>query len=344
MKKFLCALLALGMTLSMAFTAACGGGENGSDVSSNSSLVDSSEISSEVSSKISSEISSESSSEISSEEDEEDEDIFIPDYTSTEQVEEYFANKVGTVTYKTGKDLFIESLSTNVPIYLGSYCEDNVFTIDGGEDFDRSLTILGQGGGVVQANGGVLVLKNLTIYNDTHGFEQDYYRPYYAEFGGKVRFENCTIADPIQLRNDAEAEFINCEITSRKTDAYGVWVADGSARFDGCKFTGYRGLKVHEIGGMDVVNVSVENCFFENLSKKPTIAIDIAEELSTTTIAFVNCDIYACAEWSKDSFEGVDGFYESDQDTTTFTFTATDCYLDGMLFSFEDGEIIWLDE
>ena len=325
-----------------------GGSEEESSEEVNSEEISSEEVSSE---EVSSEEASseEVSSEEASSEEEEGEEVFIPDEVSTTQVEDYFANKIGTVTYNAGRDLFIESISTDAPIYLGSYYSDNVFTIDGGPDSERTLTILGQGGGVIQANGGILVLKNLTIYNDTHAFDLNNYRPHYAEFGGKLRFENCKLVNPIQLRNDAEAEFINCEITSGEEDLYGVWVADGSARFDNCTFTGYRALKVHEIAGMDVENVSVENCFFEYLSTKPAIAIDIAEEVSTTTITFINCDIYACAPYKKvENVEGVDGFYErvipANEIPDTFTFTATDCWLDGMMFEFSDGTLTWIEE
>ncbi len=335
MKKFLSALLALGMTLSMTLAAvACGdkGGDNGNgSETSGSDVTQSSES-----------VSGESGESVSGENGDGGEGV-IPDVSSTTDVIEYFNGRTGEVTYNAGRDLFIETLTVDEPIYLGEYSEDNVFIIDG-EGFDRTLTLHGQGGGVVQANGGVLVLKDLTIRNQTHPFNLNYYRDYYAEFGGKVRFENCKIDCPIQLRNDAEAEFIDCDITSSGEDEYGVWVADGSAKFDGCTFTGYRGLKVHEINGMDVVNVTVENSSFEYLTKKPAIAIDIAQETSTTTIAFKNCDIYDCAEWTKDSLEGEDGFYESDQDTKTFAFTATDCYLNGMLFWFADGELTWGEE
>ena len=337
MRKFLCALLTLGMAFGMTFAAAaCGnkGGDNGKGSETSGSDVTQS----------SDGVSSESAESEEIDEGGDGGEEFIPDFSSTTDVIEYFSGRTGEVTYNTGKDLVIESLDEDAPIYLGAYSEDNVFTIDGGADFSRVFTVQGGGGGVIEANGGVLIFRNLTIENNTYGFESNYYRPYYAEFGGKVRFENCKIYCPIQLRNDATAEFINCEIKSSNADEYGVWVADGSAKFDNCKFTGYRGLKVHEISGMDVVNVTVENSFFEYLSKKPAIAIDIAEETSTTTIAFKNCDIYDCAPWTKDAVEGEDGFYESDQATTSFDFTATDCYLDGMLFSFADGNITWIEE
>ena len=332
MKKFLCALLALGMTLSMSFAAvACGdkGGDNGSGSETSSSDVTQSSES----------LSGDANSESGNGGDE-----FIPDSSSTTDVKAYFSGRTGEVTYNTGRDLFIETPCVDEPIYLGEYSEDNVFTIDGGANVGKTFTVQGDGGGVIEANGGILILKNLTIRNNTYGFESNYYRPYYAEFGGKVRFENCKIYSPIQLRNDAEAEFINCDIKSSEEEQYGVWVADGSAKFDGCQFTGYRALKVHEINGMDVVNVTVENCFFDRLSKKPAIAIDIAQEMSTTTITFANCDIYDCGPWAPDAAEGEDGFYESDQATTSFNFTATNCYLNGMLFAFADGTITWIEE
>ena len=349
MKKVLCALLAFGMAFSL---VACGGdkgGDNGQSSGASSESVSQSESTEEsVSESESVEESSENSDEDSWEE-------FIPDFTSTTDAVEYFSGKTGVVTYNTGKDLTIESLYFDAPIYLGAYSENNVFTIDGGEGFERTLTVQGSGGGVVQANGGILVIKNMIIRNDTHFFNDNYYRDYYAEFGGKVRFENCTLECAVQLRNDAQAEFINCEIKSLKEAEYGVWLADGSARFDGCTFTGYRALKVHEIAGMDVVNLTVENCFFEDIVKKPAIAIDVDQEMSTTTISFVNCDIYNCAAYKRVPEEttngrteyvgGVDGFYErvtySDDIPNTFTFTATDCYLDGAFFSFVNGEMIY---
>ena len=344
MKKFLCALLAFGMALG---AVACGGNNGNGDNGQSSGLSGSVESSSQ------SESVSESVSE--SESNEESWEEFIPDFTSTTDVLEYFSGQTGNVTYNTGKDLTIETLYIDAPIYLGERNENNVFTIDGGEDFERTLTMQGSGGGVVQANGGILIIKNMIIRNDTHPFNDNYYRDYYAEFGGKVRFENCTLECAVQLRNDAQAEFINCKIKSLKEDEYGVWLADGSARFDGCTFTGYRALKVHEINGMDVVNLSVENCFFEDISKKPAIAIDIDQELSTTTISFVNCDIYNCASYKRvpqetvngrtENVVGEDGFYErviySDDFPGTFTFTATDCYLDGAFFSFINGEMIY---
>lgn len=332
MKKILCALLALGMVFSVTFAAACGG--KGGDGRTNSSdclgIVSSSSESDE----------SVAGSEESSEEDDWEE--FIPDYTSPEELTEYFAGKVGTVTYNTGKHLEVQSLAIDAPIYLGNYSEHNVFTVDGGEGFGKTLTVLGDGGGVVQSNGGILVLKNLTIQNNTHGFGSNYYRDHYAEFGGKVRFENCVIACSIQLRNDAEAEFIDCEIQSTATDMYGVWVADGSAKFDGCTFTGYRGLKVHEIGGMDVLSVTVENCIFDNLTTKPAIAIDFEEPVSFGTITFKYCEILNCAPYKK-TVEGIDGFYESVTPTENYTFTATECWLDVIPFDFIDGEFIELD-
>ncbi|MBE5747885.1 MAG: hypothetical protein E7352_06920 [Clostridiales bacterium] len=347
MRKWLCALLALGMTLGVAVVSACGSDGAGVGMSAVSSPMESgsenSDVESDESSNVDSDVSSEDTSDTSSDADDSssEEEIFVPDYSSEEELTEYFAEKTGEVTYNTGKDLTIESVAMDTPIYLGGYSEDNVFTVDGGPYSERKLTVVGAGGGVVQAYGGVLVFRNLTIENNTHGFEMNEYRKYYAEFGGKVRFENCKIDCSIQLRNDAEAEFINCEIKSVATDQYSVWVADGSARFDGCTFTGYRALKVHEINGMDVINVTVENCVFESISVKPAIAIDIAEETSTTAITFTGCDIYNCGPWAQDSLEGVDGFYESDQDTTSFDFSATACYLDNALFDFCDGEMIF---
>ena len=168
MKKFLCALLALGM----AFAAvACGGkgGDGGATQSSQQSE------SSSTQSDFSEENSSASEADSSVLEDgssDNGEDGFVPDSTSATELGEYFRGKTGAVTYCAGRDLTIESLAQDAPIYLGDNSVDNVFTIDGGEAFGRAktVTVVGNGGGVVEANGGVLVFKNLTIRNQTHGF------------------------------------------------------------------------------------------------------------------------------------------------------------------------------
>lgn len=315
MKKFLCMFLALGMAFSL---AACG--KDGDTTDESSSISEASQ---------SDEISSE---EISSEESSSEEDIFIPDYSSPEELTEYFEGKTGTVTYNTGKNLTVDTLWTDTPIYLGDHSEDNVFTVDGG-DLNRRLTVVGSGGGVVQANGGILVFKNLVIKNESELFSDKGYRDKYAEFGGKVRFENCTIACSIQLRDDADAEFINCEIQSIESDMYSIWVADGSVRFDGCTFTGYRAIKAYEQTeyNLDVESIVVENCLFDSISVKPGVALDLLEEENTTVI-IRGCTFTDCHGWTMDSFEGVDGVYESDVDTTKITFIAENNIINGVLY------------
>ena len=335
MKKILCALLALGMTFA---AVACGG--KGGNGNSGSAKESSPEISSSV------EDSKESSAQESESEEESSEDSweeFIPDYTGSPELTEYFDGLCGEVTYNTGKNLTVTTIMKDEPIYIGDYDESNVFTVDGGVDFGRTLTATGRGAGVIQIDGGILILKNLTILSDEEKtYSSNGYKDQYVQFGGKIRFENCTLRCSVQLMDDADAEFVNCEIYSVASDLYSVWVSEGKAKFSGCTFRGHRALKLYEQDtyGRDVKSVVVENCVFENLIKKPGIAIDIETEYSTTSVSFVGCEFNNCAEWTKDSFEGVDGFYESDNDTTTFDFSATNCYIDGMLFDFVDGELI----
>ena len=186
MKKILCALLALGMTFA---AVACGG--NGGSGSSSSAKESSSEISSSV------EDSEESSAQESESEEESSEDSweeFIPDYTGSPELTEYFDGLCGEVTYNTGKDLTVTTIMKDEPIYIGDYDESNVFTVDGGVDFGRTLTAKVRGAGVIQIDGGILILKNLTILSDEEKtYSSNGYKDQYVQFGGKIRFENCTL-------------------------------------------------------------------------------------------------------------------------------------------------------
>ena len=112
MRKFLCALLTLGMAFGMTFAAAaCGnkGGDNGKgSETSGSDVTQSSEG-----------VSSESAESEEIDEGGDGGEEFIPDFSSTTDVIEYFSGRTGEVTYNTGKDLVIESLDEDAPIILG---------------------------------------------------------------------------------------------------------------------------------------------------------------------------------------------------------------------------------
>lgn len=174
---------------------------------------------------------------------------------------------------------------------------------------------------VKAANGAELVFRNLTIEDETEDTGSAWTN--YLWLGGRLVFENCTINDSIYLTSDVSATFVNCKIVSSQSKYYGAWVADGSATFEGCTFTGYRGLKIHEFeGGDDVVNVSINKCLFKALSEKPGIAIgEFFVEPLETTVSVTNSKFVGCQAWDTvGSLFGVDGFYECDTPLENFKF------------------------
>lgn len=197
-----------------------------------------------------------------------------------------------------------------------------------GKDADAAVTTAGTGNGAVcAANGGLLVFKDLTIDNNsgTNGNWTDWA----LEFSGKLRFENCTFEDCILLKNDAQAEFINCKFTSTGTKKYAVWMLDGGAKFTGCTFEGFRGLKLHEEGGTDVTSVVLDDCDFVELAQKPGIAVGNVD--ATTVLTVKNSRFTGCQPWDYEgSKEGIDGFYEADTLTEDFAFTEENNEVNGV--------------
>ncbi len=201
--------------------------------------------------------------------------------------------------------------------YLGGE-KAGTLTLDGGV-----INVTGSNIGVIEAaNGGTLVFKNTTIKDKTENNENAAFDNY-IRFGGKLRFENCTV-DSIYLKNDVEAEFIKCTFVSSMPRWYSVWVADGSASFDNCKFIGNRGLKINEFADRkdDVERVQVKNCLFEKLTEKVGIAIGTFTVNPQNTIVSVrNCRFVDNQFWDIfGSIEGIDGMYEADMPTSEFIF------------------------
>lgn len=189
-------------------------------------------------------------------------------------------------------------------------------TIDGG-----TINVTGAELGVIEAaNTGTLTFKNTTIKDKTENKQNAAYNNY-IRFGGKLRFENCTI-ESVYLKNDVQAEFIGCTFISTVPRWYSAWVADGSALFENCKFTGYRGIKINEFKNEDVLNVSINGCTFENISEKVGIAIGkfLTEPLNGVVLVKKNRFI-DCQQWDAiGSIEGIDGMYEADTYTSELEF------------------------
>ena len=177
-----------------------------------------------------------------------------------------------------------------------------------------TVTATGSGVGPVRAaNGGTLVFENVKIVDQSVSYAENNWEYGYLEMAGNLEFRNVEFVNAVMIEGES-AYFDSCTFNSNKEGEYDVWVSNGTASFVNCSFLGYRGLKMHEQYGSEVVSVKVDACSFGPLSKKPGIAIGTVNadtEVSITNSVFVNCQ------------PGDQGLYiyETDTDVTTFNFT-----------------------
>ena len=262
-------------------------------------------------------------SEVSSETSEEEEEITL--IYDAELTDYFYGGYNGNTLYVSVKAT-VETSGLSKGTILGVKNAGEL-TIDGVNG--ATLTATGQGVGSIQgAEGTTLVFKNLTIKDTSNsaGSTADR-RDGYLEFGGKLRFENCTFSCATYLCDDADAEFVDCSFDSGAENMYAMWISDGSASFTNCTFTGWRAVKLYEGSDnkytsvqshFDVENIVIDGCFFNGLKKKPGIAIDVFQG-KETSITIKNSEFYGCKEWTRDSYEGLVSVYESDVDTSTIT-------------------------
>lgn len=236
--------------------------------------------------------------------------------TEAKTINEACESASGTFRLKLSGEKDLEVSEEEKFTYLGGE-KTEAITIEGG-----TINVTGGELAVIEAaNGGALRFKNVTIKDKTENSQRVAYCNY-IRFGGKLRFENCTI-DSIYLKNGAQAEFINCTFVSSTSQWYSVWVADGSSQFENCKFTGYRAIKINEFEKEDVLDVSINGCTFENIGEKPGVVIGkfLVDPLNGV-ITITNNRFIDCQPWdTKGSVEGVDGIYESDVLTSEIKFT-----------------------
>lgn len=253
------------------------------------------------------------------------------------KLNEYLSKATGNKELLAVMDMELTTNNSGVDIYLGSETVERI-TIDG--DHSYTLTVKGYGGGCLQANnGGQLVFKNLTVKNEVDDASDVMFgkRAGYASFGGKVRFENCKFDGAIQIQDDAQAEFVDCTFESKEEDMYAVWFTDGSATFTGCSFSGYRAIKLYEGSDnfdrtevqsqYDVLSLTIENCEFIDIVKKPALAIDFMDA-GESSITIRNSKFNGCAAAKAGVKDGVDGLYESVTDPLAFTLIVENIIID----------------
>lgn len=209
--------------------------------------------------------------------------------------------------------------------------ETNAVTRFIGVSAASTIKAIGDENGAVAAvkapSNGSLVFENLTIADETTDVitETRFPNDRYLSFGGKLTFKNCKFTDPICIREDAEAEFINCTFLSPESKLYSVWMSDGSATFKGCLFTGQRGMKIHEYEERkyeDVKKVIIENCDFLDLWSKPGVVIGTFTTPRNVAITITSSRFLRNCYWDTvGSLAGVDSFYETDTPLSEISFT-----------------------
>ncbi len=246
--------------------------------------------------------------------------------------------KIGTTLYPTLTDALADAAAMNdaVTITLLDDVEwvtgaghgstpfvpaesSSVVTIDGN---DFTITATGAGVGSIRAaNGTLLTFNNVNFVDESVSYAEGAWEFTYLEFAGKLKFTNCDFKDEIQIDSDnntspiTESEFTNCTFESNESSVYAVWFGNGSAKFDTCTFTGYRGLKMHEAYGSDINAITIENCTFNNITAKPAIAIGDLNALTEVNIK--NCTVNNAQAGDQNAY-----LLETDTSVDTFTFVA----------------------
>ena len=188
-------------------------------------------------------------------------------------------------------------------------------TIVGESPETSKLTATGSGVGAIRVKDGTLTIQNVEIIDETVSYAEDSWEYGYLELGGgnadTLVFENCVFNKAIQISGNAT--FKNCKFNSNADNEYAVWVCGGSASFEDCYFTGPRGLKMHEDYGTEIVSVTIENCTFESITKKPGVAMGTLN--ADTSVTIKNSQFIDCQAGDQGLY-----MYETDTDVTSFTF------------------------
>lgn len=207
----------------------------------------------------------------------------------------------------------------STPLIDATNTVTETITIEG-EGKNSVLVVDGAGvGSLCAANGAKLIVKNMTIVDNSVSYAEDAWELTYLEFAGNLEFNNVTFNSGIQLQTEGSeaalnATFTNCTFITNEESVYSVWVSDGTSTFSNCKFQGTRGLKMHEKYGSEIAEVIIDACEFGPLSKKPGVAI--GDLNADTKVTIKNSSFIGCQPGDQNNY-----IYESDTDVTTFTLT-----------------------
>ena len=248
----------------------------------------------------------------------------------------------GTAEYPEELETVLEQVSAEknpvIKVATGSYVSwttggthGSTPLIDATNTVTETITIEGEGknsvlvvdgagvGSLRAANGAKLIVKNMTIVDNSVSYNEGAWELTYLEFAGNLEFNNVTFNSGIQLQTEGSeaalnATFTNCTFITEEESVYSVWVSDGTSTFSNCKFQGTRGLKMHEKYGSEIAEVIIDACEFGPLSKKPGVAI--GDLNADTKVTIKNSSFIGCQPGDQGNY-----MYESDTDVTTFTLT-----------------------
>lgn len=248
----------------------------------------------------------------------------------------------GTAEYPEELETVLEQVSAEknpvIKVATGSYVSwttggthGSTPLIDATNTVTETITIEGEGknsvlvvdgagvGSLRAANGAKLIVKNMTIVDNSVSYNEGAWELTYLEFAGNLEFNNVTFNSGIQLQTEGSeaalnATFTNCTFITEEESVYSVWVSDGTSTFSNCKFQGTRGLKMHEDYGSEIAEVTIDACEFGPLSKKPGVAI--GDLNADTKVTIKNSSFIGCQPGDQGNY-----MYESDTDVTTFTLT-----------------------
>lgn len=164
-----------------------------------------------------------------------------------------------------------------------------------------------------------VIFKDITIKDATGSPSNTSWELAYLEFSGKLKFENCVFANGVMMSgNNTNVEIIGCTFHyGNEPSIYSLWLKCKTASVINCKFDGKRYIKVHNQYDIDIDEVTIENCEFVLFeSAKPCLALGTIA--SDTSVTMKSNKIYYYENSSKGDLDNY--VYESDTDTTTFTF------------------------
>ena len=187
----------------------------------------------------------------------------------------------------------------------------------------HKITATGAGVGAIRmANGGELIINNAVIVDKSVSYAENSWEYGYLEFAGKLQFNECEFVNAIMVE-DADATFVGCKFNSNDENQYAVWVSGNNASFKNCVVEGPRGIKLHEAYGSEIEKVVINKCQFNNIYKKPGVAI--GDVNADTKVVIMNSSFTHCAAGDQGLY-----IYETDTDVATFDFTEKNNFVNGV--------------